>query len=243
MRRYSRILPPLIAAAFLCQQGCGDDPTAPPAGTDTLTVTFRDASEPYPSYLGTRDAVIKDGPDVARRSENNGMRTVDTLGVTDIDGLLYDQRLLIRFDLTSITDCGSVTDATLTLSVTPADTNDTIMLYAYEATVPESYPGNWDEGSLAGGVSWDYIDGVSAWDTPGGDVIGLMDSKSVRTDTTVTFELEPARVERWIKIPPANRGLLIAPDSPGAAFVHVWMREAMEVSRRPVLKVKYVKGG
>lgn len=243
MCRLTRLLPLLIASALTALAGCGDDPTAPPAGSDTLTVTFRDASRPYPSYLGTRDAVIKDGPGVARRSENNGMRAVDTLGVTEIGGGLYQQRLLIRFDLTSITDCGSVTGATLTLAVTPADTNDTVILYAYEATVPESYPGNWEEGSLSGGVSWDYLDGVSRWDSPGGDVIGLMDSGSVKSDTAVTFELEPARVERWIKTPTTNHGLLITPDTPGAAFVYVWMREAPEASRRPVLTVSYLRGG
>jgi hypothetical protein len=240
MKRYELILAFTIAAALALGPGCQDSSTGPP-GVDTITVIFRDGAEPLPSYTGTRDAVIKDGAAAARRSENNGQRDVDTLGVTDIGGTLYGQRMILRFSLGAITDCGTVTEATLTISIEPADTNETVYLDVYEVTTPGAYAGSWDEGFLDDGVSWLYLDGESPWDDPGGDVLGLLDSKSVKADTVVTFELDAARVERWIKNPPENHGVLIVPRTSGEAFVYAYMREIAAVSLRPELVVTYTK--
>lgn len=226
--------------------GCTDNMTGPPpSGTDTMTVVFRDGAEPLPSYLGTSDAVIRDGAYWTMQSSNDGAAALDTLGLVEIGGALYERRLLVRFDLTSITDCGSVTSAVLTITVQPEDTNRTIWLDAVEATVPETYTGSWVEGFLDEGVSWLYVDeGVSQWITEGGDHLGLMDSKAVKADTVVTFELDPARVETWIKIPSRNHGVLIKPRTAGLeAFLHVYMRETAAAGLRPELIVRYLKGG
>jgi hypothetical protein len=239
------ILMAAAAAAILAGIGCTSNSTGPPNETDTVTVFFRDGAEPLPSYLGTRDAVIRDGSTWIMKESNNGTAPIDTLGLADIGGSLYERRLLVRFDLTSITDCGNVASAMLTISFEPEDTNRTIWLDAWEATVPEASPGSWEEGLLGEGVSWLYVDhGDPAWATEGGDYLELMDSRSVKADTVVTFELAPARVEAWIKIPSRNHGVLIRPRTGGQeAFLHVYMREIAAVGLRPELLIKYVKGG
>jgi hypothetical protein len=232
------------AAAILTGIGC-DSTTGPPGGGDTITVVFRDGAEPIPSYTGTRDAVIRDGPSLAMRTGNDGAAPLDTLGIVNIGEMLYERRMLLRFDLTSITDCGSVTGAVLTISVEPEDTNRTVWLDAWEATVPATYPGSWVEGFLGAGVSWLYVDeGVSPWTAPGGDHLGLLDSRAVKADTAVSFELDPARVERWIKVPSSNDGVLLIPRTGGQeAFLHVYMRESAASALRPELTVRYLKGG
>ena len=231
--------------ALLAGYGCGSNSTGPPDNTDTVTVIFRDGASPLPSYTGTSDAVIKDSHAWLTRSGNYGYRTVDTLGVVDIGGSLYEQRLLVRFDLTSITDCGTVISAFLTISVTPVDTSRTILLEAWETTVPATYPGSWVEGTpTSDGVSWEYLDGVSDWTAAGGDVLELMDSREVRADTVVTFELDPARVQAWIKMEWQNHGMLLRPRTSGqVAFLYAHMRESAAAALRPELYVKYVKGG
>ncbi len=230
---------------MLAGTGCTDSTTGPRESGDTITVVFRDGTEPIPSYTGTRDAVIRDGPTLAMRTSNDGTSPLDTLGVIRIEEMLYERRMLLRFDLTSITDCAKVTGAMLTISVEPEDTNRTVWLDAWEATVPAAYPGSWVEGFLNEGVSWLYVDeGVSPWTVPGGDHLGLMDSRPVKSDTTVYFELDPARVERWIKVPSVNDGVLIIPRTAGQqTFLHVYMRENAAEALRPELTVRYLKGG
>ena len=153
--------------------------------------------------------------------------------------------MLVRFDLTSITDCGTVVSALLTINVTPEDTNRTVWLDAWEVTVPETYLKSWVEGTLtSGGVSWEYLDGVSEWTTGGCDVLELMDSKAVKADTVVTFELDPVRVEAWIKMEWKNHGVLLRPRTSGEeAFLYAYMRESAAVALRPELYIKYIKGG
>jgi hypothetical protein len=232
------LLPALISVT-----GC-DDSTTSPGDPDTVTVVFRDGVSPNISYTGTGDAVIRNGPSYAMRTSNNGQAPADTLGLVDIEGSIFERRMLVRFDLTSITDCGTVASALLTIRVVPEDTNRTVILDAYEVTTPVTYPGSWIEGFMGDGVSWIYLDGVSQWTSEGGDVLGLFDSREVKADTAVTFELAAARVEAWIKIPSRNHGILLKPRaSPTEVFLHAYMRESAAPDLRPELHVKYIKGG
>ncbi len=231
------------AAVVLSGIGC-DSSTTAPGESDTITVAFRDGASPLPSYTGTRDAVIKNGPDHATQNGNYGTRPSDTLGVIDIGGSPFEQRMLVKFDLTSITDCGTLTGATLTINITPADTSDTIWLDVYEATVPATHPKSWVEGFLNSGVSWLTVDGDFNWTAEGGDVLGLLASKEVKADTVVTFDLDAAVVEDWVKRPWINHGVLIRPRTSGdEAFVYAYMRETTAISLRPELYIKYIKGG
>ncbi len=237
------ILSAAAAAALLAGIGCSDSSTSP-GDSDTITAVFRDGASPLPSYTGTRDAVIKNGPGYDAQSDNYGTRAVDTLGIIDIGGSLYEQRMLVKFDLTSITDCGTLTSAVLTINVTPADTNHTVWLDAYEVTVPATYPKSWIEGFLDAGVTWLTVDGDFDWTTAGGDLLDLMVSREVRADTVVTFELDAAVVESWVKSPWNNHGVLLRPRTAGeAAFLYAYMRESAAVALRPELYIKYIKGG
>ena len=66
----------------------------------------------------------------------------------------------------------------------------------------------------------------------------------VKADTAVSFELDPARVERWIKAPSVNDGVLIVPRAGGQeAFLLLYMRENAAPALRPELMVRYLKGG
>ncbi|MCK4549442.1 MAG: hypothetical protein KAU49_04705 [Candidatus Krumholzibacteria bacterium] len=231
------------AVALLAGIGCGDNSTSP-GDSDTITAVFRDGASPLPTYTGTRDAVIKNGPGYAAQSGNYGTRDVDTLGIIDIDGSLYEQRMLVKFDLTSITDCGTLASAVLTINVTPADTNHTIWLDAYGVTVPATYPKSWIEGFLNTGVTWLTVDGNFDWTTAGGDLLDLMVSREVRADTVVTFELDAVVVGSWIKTPWINHGILLRPRTAGeAAFLYAYMRESATAALRPELYIKYIKGG
>ena len=108
----------LMALSALLPSGCSDTGTSP-GDFDSVTVIFRDGAEPLPSWYGTRDAVIRNGPSPAIQETNMGTAPVDTLGAVDIGGTLFSRRLLVRFDLTSITDCAEVIEGRLTLHLEP----------------------------------------------------------------------------------------------------------------------------
>ena len=142
--------------------------------------------------------------------------------------------------------CAELYSARLTIHVAPIDTNRTITLYAYEATVPPAILQSWTEGTggVAAGVSWLTVDGTFDWIVAGGDALGLMDERQVRADTVAAFDLPADRVMRWIQDPPSNHGVLIAPGiSIGERYLIAYMRETPIVRLRPELVVKYRKGG
>jgi hypothetical protein len=243
MRKAAYIV--LAAALSMLTTGCGDDTIVVP-GADTTTVTFQDGISPSITYYGTRDAMLKSSPDPDVRYGNFGDEPQDSLGVVRLGQGLYARRLIISFDLTSITSCSALYSARLTIHIEPVDTNKTIGLYAYEATVPPAILGSWTEGTGAeySGVSWMTVDGSYAWTTPGGDVLDLMDERTVRADTTVSFDLPTDRVKRWIDYPLTNRGVLITTGiAIGEEYVIAYMRENVDIRLRPELTVKYRKSG
>ncbi len=243
MASWKSSLPLILAAAAALLGGCGNDTTAP-GDSQIVTAVFRDGADPTPDYYGTRDAVIRNGPTWDVRAGNAGRAAVDTLGSVEAGRELYGHRMLIRFNLTSITSCETVTGAFLTLHVEPRESRDPIRLEAWEATVPPLYPGSWVEGYFDEGVSWLYVDEqVTEWANEGGDHLAKMDTVEVYGDETVTFELDPAVVEKWIKSPAENDGVLIIPETGTRdSFLLVHMRES-EPSSRPELLVRYIKGG
>lgn len=243
MRTSARMI--FAAALALLLAGCGDDTVVDP-GSDTTTVAFRDGISPSLSYYGTRDAILKDGPSYGIRNGNFGDIPADTLGVVSLAGGIYERRLLARFDLTSITSCAAIYSARLTIHVDPVDTNRTVYLYAYEATVPPAIPGSWIEGTgdENSGASWLTVDGSYPWSSPGGNAVDLMAEGEVRADTTVSFDLPADRVMRWIKYPSTNHGVLIVPGiSIGDRYLIARMRETPDIRLRPELVVRYRKSG
>jgi hypothetical protein len=231
-------LSPLIA-------GCGDDTIVVPTA-DTTTVTFQDGISPSIAYYGTRDAMLKAGPDPDMNYGNFGDEPQDTLGVVRLGQGLYARRMIVRFDLTSVTSCAVLYSARLTIHIDPVDTNRAVDLYAYEATVPPAIPGSWKEGTGAeySGVSWMTVDGTYPWTNPGGDVLDLMDERSVRADSAVVFDLSADRVKRWIDNPLTNHGVLVVTGiAIGEEYVIAHMRESTDIRLRPELTIKYRKAG
>lgn len=235
------------AAAAAVLAGCGDnDVTRPVAPADTISVVFQDGFSPASSYYGTRDAILKDGPNPQLLNGNFGHLPVDTLGVVWLAGGLWERRLLVRFDLSSITDCSAVISARLRLSLEALDTSLAVTLAAYEATVPPAVPGSWHEGSggVAGGVSWQTVDGSYPWNTAGGDVLGFLDLRLVGADSTVVFELPPERVNLWLNAPALNHGVLVVPGGHlSERYLLAYMRETPDIRRRPQLSIVYARGG
>lgn len=245
MRRTANLLAAAILAPALLLTGCSDGPTRPPS-PDTLRAVFRDGSDPDIGYYGTRDAVIKDGPSPGLFLGNFGTQPLDTLGIVDLAGVLYDRRLLARFDLSSISSCAEVVEANLTLHVIPGDTA-AVYLRVFEARVPAIVPLSWDEGTggLQQGVSWTTVDGAVPWESEGGDYfLAPIDEAAVRGDSTVTFELDGGTVRSWILDPRTNHGVLVIPGPGGGArSLRVYMREAAAIRRRPLLEIRYRPGG
>jgi hypothetical protein len=227
--------------------GCGDDdsiviPTPTPA--ETLTVSFQDGNLPNPSYSGTRDAVLKDGPTNDFRNGNFGAAPFDTVGFMSLGGATYERRFIIKMDLSSLTDCSRVLAAGLTIRIIPP-VPDEISLEAHRVNLLDWK--TWVEGSggIFAGVSWTTLDGTAPWDGEGGDYdIPAFDQETVSNDSTVTFPLPTTLVRTWIKQPATNEGVIITrSETPGAQSLILFMRESDQAAWRPRIDVTYIKGG
>jgi hypothetical protein len=232
-----------IVAVSLCLSafaGCADNETAPPGNPDTIYAAFQDGVSPSASYAGTRDAVLKDDPDAGSDNISFGTAPSDTLGSVSLSTSFYERRLIVRMDLSSITDCSEVVSARLSIHVTPP-APDSLTLEA------RLIAKQWIEGSggSANGVSWSTTDGGAPWTLPGGDFyLSVLDERTVSSDSVVTFSLSPALVMDWIKTPASNRGIIIkATDVSRARYATVFEREYGAASRRPRLEIAYLPGG
>lgn len=234
---------------LLVAAGCADDTGfTPPQNPewDTLQITFQDGLHPYGTYLGTRDAVIKNGPTPELVEENFGAAALDTLGFVYTGDDYYQRRLLVRMNLTGLGGCWAVLDARLTLRVESAHV-DSLVLEAYEVTVPDVVPGSWKEGTggRLTGVTWLTADGAKDWLEAGGDIVyPPVDTQTVRADSSVTFSLPGALVLRWIRDPSSNHGVLIkAAGVTGERFLLVHERESTTAALRPRLEIVYFESG
>lgn len=240
------LLIPLLLVSLLTS-GCSDDSvTNPPVTGDTITVTFQDGVSPVPSYFGTRDAVLKNGPTGDLQNGNFGQTRLDTVGMVYAGTSFYERRMILRFDLSIITGCLSVIDASISVHIVP-DCDNAIVLEAYGVTLPAGYPESWPEGTggTGGGVAWLTIDGGAPWDTPGGDLEPLpLDEVALSCDSVATFALPGDLVLDWINNPQNNDGIIIKGRNVATElFRELHLREADEAVLRPVLRVTYLKGG
>jgi hypothetical protein len=234
----------LVSAVSLCLAafaGCGsDDQLAPAPGSDTIRAAFQDGVSPSASYHGTADAVLKNDPDTAAANVNFGSAPSDTLGSILLSTAFYERRLIIRMDISSITDCSAVVSARLSIRVTPP-TPDSITLEAHLINK------QWTEGSggIANGVSWSTIDGTAPWTLGGGDFYSsVLDEQTVSGDSVVTFSLSPALVMEWIQAPSSNHGIIIkTTDVSRERYAIVFQREYSGGARRPRLEIAYLPGG
>ncbi len=238
----------LIFAASFCLAvlaGCGgDEGLAPSGSSDTIRAAFQDGISPSASYRGTADAVLKNDPDPAAANANFGSAPSDTLGSVLLSTAFYERRLIVRMDLSSITDCSAVFSARLSIRVAPP-APDAITLEARLINLPGWK--RWVEGfgGSAGGVSWSTIDGAVPWTLPGGDFFSsVIDEQTVSGDSVVTFSLSPAFVMEWIRNPASNHGIVIrSSDLSRARYAIVFLRESGIAARRPRLEIVYLPGG
>jgi hypothetical protein len=236
----------LVSAASLCLAalaGCGDDEVAPTPASDTIRVAFQDGVSPTASYHGTADAVIKDNPDAAAANANFGTAPSDTLGSVLLSTAFYERRLVVRMDISSITDCSAVVSARLSIRVTPP-APDSIALEVHVINLPAWK--QWTEGfgGPQNGVSWSTIDGAVPWTLGGGDFFSaVIDERTVSTDSVVTFSLSPTLVMEWIQTPSLNHGVVIkTTDVSRARHAIVFEREYRGAARRPRLEIAYLPG-
>lgn len=225
--------------------GCGDKGTVviPPPSPDTVSVSFQDGVLPTASYQGTADAMLKDGPNNALRNGNFGAASSDTLGAVLLSSALYEHRLIVRMNLTSIKSCSQVLAATLSLHVI-GPSSDAMTIEAHRVVLA-SYL-DWIEGpgGLAAGVSWTTIDGGVPWTAAGGDFdSSVLVSASFTGDTTVTFPLSTTLVKAWILTPASNDGVVIkTTDASRERYAIVFSRENAVPAWRPRLDIRYIKG-
>jgi hypothetical protein len=208
-----------------------------------VSVSFQDGVLPTALYHGTADAMLKDGPNNAMRNGNFGAAPSDTLGAVLLSSALYERRLIIKMDLTSIKSCSQVLAANLSLRVT-GPSSDPMTIEAHRVTLP-SYE-DWTEGTggVAAGVSWTTIDGAIPWTAAGGDFESTaLASASFTLDTTVTLPLPTALVKTWILTPSSNDGVIIkSTDVSRERRAIVYSREYGVAASRPRLDIKYIKG-
>jgi len=235
-----------IGCSFLLAAlaGCGDDETAPQGPVDTIHVAFQDGLSPSASYRGTADGVLKDNPNPATANTNYGAAPSDTLGSVLLSTEFYERRLIVRMDISEITDCSSVISARLSISVVPP-APDSLTLEARLVNLPGWK--QWTEGfgGAANGVSWITIDGTAPWESPGGDFFSaVIDEREVSTDSVVTFVLSPALVMEWIRYPSSNHGIVIkTTDVSRSRYTTAFQREYGNAARRPRLEIAYLPGG
>jgi hypothetical protein len=232
-----------IVALFGCSKG--DDTVVPGAAApETLSVFFQDGVSPVVSYRGTEDAVLKNGPTNEFRNGNFGTMEFDTVGVCRLGERSYERRLIVRMDLSRITNCSKVLAAKLSLRVVPPAA-DAIRIEAHRVDLA-----SWQEwiegtGGVFGGVSWTTLDGTAPWKTEGGDYEALpFDQTTASTDSTLILSLPPSVAAGWIEQPGTNHGIIV---KAADAFVErplvVFMREYGRPDWRPRFDLTYIKGG
>lgn len=232
---------------FLLAAGCSENNDTiffDPGNGESEIIEFQDGILPDPRYVGTNDAFLKDGPGLD--NYNFGHMSYDTVGSRLLTGSYYESRFIVRIDISALTDCAEIVRAELHLNLS-LPSADSLVLEAYEVTVPQVLPGTWLEGfgGPQGGVSWLDVDGAVSWDTPGGDLVGTpFDSATVTQDSVMMFDIPNELVFRWIEQPLSNHGIVmrLVGTMPGEHII-LHTRESILPDARPRLLIEYIPGG
>jgi hypothetical protein len=240
----------ICLAALFCLValiGCSDDEhiTIPPLPSpETLTVSFQDGVSPNASYGGTQDAILENGPANEFRNGNFGTMPFDTIGSVRLGAALYERRLIIKMDLSLITDCSRVLTASLSMRIAPP-APDAVPFEAHRVDLLSWQKWVEGDGGVFRGVSWTTLDGAVPWANEGGDYeVAAFDQETASGDSTVTFALPPTLVRNWIKQPATNHGVIVKGTEPSSGLsVIVFMRECSRAAWRPRIDVTYIKGG
>ena len=236
----------IASLALAALAACADnDSVYPTASGDTVTAVFQDGAHPDESYGGTRDAFLKDGPTNDFRNRCYGNVPFDTVGAASLAGSPYERRIVVKMDLSSITDCASVLFSSLSIAFESAPP-ESITLEMHRIVRPSS-SATWLEGmdGIQNGVSWLTVDGEESWAAPGGDfeVVPLHRAR-IAGDTVVAFPVPPALARDWILAPATNHGVLLrSAEFPSGRSVLAHLRETFNPAARPRLSVTYLRGG
>jgi len=217
-----------------------------PPTQDTVTVVLQDGVSPGPSYFGTRDAILKDGPNYSYKNGNFGHVSLDTIGTVYLIDRFFENRLILRMDLSHITNCAKVIQAHLSISIEP-NYPDSLAFEIYEVAIPPVFVGSWFEGvgGVGGGVSWNTIDGAVPWSEEGGDFRAIpFDEVTVRGDSVVTFALPDSVPTKWIRYPTENHGIIVRTwETTREGFTLVHLRESRCPELRPRFELTYLESG
>jgi hypothetical protein len=223
--------------------GCDDNTIVAPPGPDTVRVSFQDGVLPTPIYQGTADAVLKNGPQIDQRNGNFGAAHSDTVGVLALSSDLFERRLIIRMDLSSITNCSQVLSARLSIYLA-SGAHAGMPLEAHRVALPDGTQWMEGAGGLAAGVSWTTMDGSAPWAAEGGDFDSAVIDQVTVVGDTVIFTLEPSLVRGWILRPASNHGIIIKAVNVSEEVTAIaYLRDFPVASLRPRLDIAYLPGG
>jgi hypothetical protein len=191
-----------------------------------ITVIFQKWVSPEPSYMGVADTYM----DVFQPNANFGGSTTMKLH----SGMGGRERILIKFDISSIPTSATVTEATLHLFAWYRNQVYAINTYAYKVKR------HWDESE----ASWNQATSTNFWSQPGcNDPVYDYDPTSVATAalsyTNQYYSWDLTQMaQQWVANPVSNEGVLIVPEGASAQY-QLRTSEIPAANQRPYLVVTY----
>ena len=191
-----------------------------------ITVIFQELVSPEPSYMGVADTYMA----VFQPNANFGGSTTMKLH----SGMGGRERILIKFDISSIPTSATVTEATLHLFAWYRNQVYAINTHAYQVKR------HWDETE----ASWNQATSTNFWSQPGcNDPVHDHDATSVAsaalsyTNQYYSWDLTQM-AQQWVANPLSNEGVLIVPEGASAQY-QLRTSEIPAANQRPYLVVTY----
>jgi PKD repeat protein len=196
---------------------------------DLMARSFQDELAPDTSYMGTRDAYIRE----ASSNTAYGLATSLQVDGDEPQGSGTDMNILLAWDIGSIPAGATVVAAEMELEVSNPSTGS-YSCYALRR--------DWDESE----VTWNQAAANGAWGAPGASAGSDRGASTLCTVTAgatgpLTVSLNAAgiaAVQAWVEDPASNHGLVISdPNTGDGADFH--SREFTTKMARPRLTVTY----
>jgi len=154
----------------------------------------------------------------------------------------YESRALLRFEtLLSDTTLVITEDPKVTLYVRHHRVNDSIILY-YAPIINKRFEEN--TNTLQDYPNWEKAAETEKWSTPGGDYTeadSILVTKKQLDTKQITFTINREIVDRWIKRPNENLGLIIYSDNISNNYIEFNSRFYGISMFTPKIFIKYTK--